>query len=201
MSNKLQELTDRLYNEGLSKGKEEGEILLSKARKEADEIIANARKQAEDIVTEAENRAAQLKEKAESDIKMASEQALMATKKDIENLLVNTLCTEETEKVLSEEKFLKEIILAVAQKFSTQQSEDISLVLPASLESMLEPWVSTELKKALKKEISVDFSKKIKGGFSIGPQNGSWYISMSDESFKALISEYLRPVTKKLLFG
>ena len=201
MSNKLQELTDRLYNEGLSKGKEEGEILLFKARKEADEIIANARKQAEDIVTEAENRAAQLKEKAESDIKMASEQALMATKKDIENLLMNALCAEETEKVLSEEKFLKEIILAVAQKFSTQQSEDISLVLPASLESMLEPWVSTELKKALKKEISVDFSKKIKGGFSIGPQNGSWYISMSDESFKALISEYLRPVTKKLLFG
>ena len=201
MSNKLQELTDRLYNEGLSKGKEEGEILLFKARKEADEIIANARKQAEDIVTEAENRAAQLKEKAESDIKMASEQALMATKKDIENLLVNALCSEETEKVLSEEKFLKEIILAVAQKFSTQQSEDISLVLPASLKSMLEPWVSTELKKALKKEISVDFSKKIKGGFSIGPQNGSWYISMSDESFKALISEYLRPVTKKLLFG
>ena len=133
MSNKLQELTDRLYNEGLSKGKEEGEILLFKARKEADEIIANARKQAEDIVTEAENRAAQLKEKAESDIKMASEQALMATKKDIENLLVNALCAEETEKVLSEEKFLKEIILAVAQKFSTQQSEDISLVLPASL--------------------------------------------------------------------
>ena len=201
MSNKLQELTDRLYNEGLSKGKEEGEILLFKARKEADEIIANARKQAEDIVTEAENRAAQLKEKAESDIKMASEQALMATKKDIETLLVNALCAEETEKVLSEEKFLKEIILAVAQKFSTQQSEDISLVLPASLKSMLEPWVSTELKKALKKEISVDFSKKIKGGFSIGPQNGSWYISMSDESFKALISEYLRPVTKKLLFG
>lgn len=201
MSNKLQELTDRLYNEGLSKGKEEGEILLFKARKEADEILANARKQAEDIVTEAENRAAQLKEKAESDIKMASEQALMATKKDIENLLVNALCAEETEKVLSEEKFLKEIILAVAQKFSTQQSEDISLVLPASLKSMLEPWVSTELKKALKKEISVDFSKKIKGGFSIGPQNGSWYISMSDESFKALISEYLRPVTKKLLFG
>ena len=201
MSNKLQELTDRLYNEGLSKGKEEGEILLFKARKEADEIIANARKQAEDIVTEAENRAAQLKEKAESDIKMASEQALMATKKDIENLLVNALCAEETEKVLSEEKFLKEIILAVAQNFSTQQSEDISLVLPASLKSMLEPWVSTELKKALKKEISVDFSKKIKGGFSIGPQNGSWYISMSDESFKALISEYLRPVTKKLLFG
>ena len=32
MQNKLQELTDRLYNEGLSKGKQEGEELLAKAK-------------------------------------------------------------------------------------------------------------------------------------------------------------------------
>ena len=31
MENKLQELTDKLYNEGLSKGKAEGEVLLAKA--------------------------------------------------------------------------------------------------------------------------------------------------------------------------
>ena len=31
MSNKLQELTEKLYNEGLSKGKEEGEQLLARA--------------------------------------------------------------------------------------------------------------------------------------------------------------------------
>ena len=32
MENKLQELTDKLYNEGLSKGKAEGEVLLAKAK-------------------------------------------------------------------------------------------------------------------------------------------------------------------------
>ena len=32
MQNKLQELTDKLYNEGLSKGKQEGEELLAKAK-------------------------------------------------------------------------------------------------------------------------------------------------------------------------
>ena len=193
MSNKLQELTDRLYNEGLSKGKEEGELLLSKAHSEADSIIAEARKKAEDIIRDAEDKASQLKEKAE--------QALISTRKDIENLLIDALCSEKITKSLTDEDFLKEIILAVAEKFSAQQSEEISLVLPESLAGKLEPWVATELRKALGKEISVSFSKKIKGGFNIGPKDGSWYISMTDESFRSLISEYLRPVTKKLLFG
>ena len=40
MQNKLQELTDKLYNEGLSKGRQEGEELLAKAKVQADEMIA-----------------------------------------------------------------------------------------------------------------------------------------------------------------
>ena len=44
--NKLQELTDKLYNDGLSKGREEGERLLEEARSQAGEIIAKARKEA-----------------------------------------------------------------------------------------------------------------------------------------------------------
>ena len=42
MENKLQELTDKLYREGLSKGKEEGEALLAKAETKAAEIIETA---------------------------------------------------------------------------------------------------------------------------------------------------------------
>ena len=49
MQNKLQEMTDKLYNEGLSKGKQEGEEILARSRKEAEEIIAQAKKQAEEM--------------------------------------------------------------------------------------------------------------------------------------------------------
>ena len=37
--------------------------------------------------------------------------------------------------------------------------------------------------------------------FRIGPKDGSYYISFSDESFAELIGSYLRPATKKILFG
>ena len=42
MQNKLQELTDKLYNEGLSKGKQEGEELLAKAKAQVDDMLARA---------------------------------------------------------------------------------------------------------------------------------------------------------------
>ena len=50
MDNKLQELTDKLYKEGLSKGKEEGEAILAKAQSKAAEIVEAAQKKAEEII-------------------------------------------------------------------------------------------------------------------------------------------------------
>ena len=201
MQNKLQELTDKLYNEGLSKGKEEGARILEDARKKAEEIISAAKAEAEAIRTGAEDAAADLKSKTEYDVKTASEQALQAVKKDIENILVSGISASPVESSLSDPGFLKEIIKAVASQFSAAESKDMSLLMPAALQDKLEPWVAGELSEALGKGVKAGFSKKIAGGFNIGPADGSWYVSLTDETFKALIAEYLRPATKKLLFG
>ena len=57
MENKLQELTNKLYQEGLAKGKEEADILLEKAKEEALAIVQEARKEATWIVDRAEQAA------------------------------------------------------------------------------------------------------------------------------------------------
>ncbi len=201
MSNKLQELTDRLYQEGLSKGKEEGEALLAKATAQAEELKAAARKEAEAIVAAAEKTAAELISKAESDIKSAAAQSLQATKKDIESLLANAVFSDKLHENLSDGDFLKELISTIAQKFSSEEAVDIALVLPANKQGELEAWVKGELSKTLKKGVSAEFSKKLSAGFTIGPKDGSWYVSLSEETFRELIASYLRPVTKKILFS
>ncbi|MCR5003146.1 MAG: hypothetical protein K5984_02145 [Bacteroidales bacterium] len=199
--NKLQELTDKLYNEGLAKGKEEGEALLASARKEASDTVEAAKKEAEAIVAKARKDAEDLKAKAESDIRTASAQSLQATKKDIENLFVGNLTENSVKAALSSEDFVKELIKAVAEKFSAEEASDLEIVLPENLKAGLKPFVETELSKSLNKGVEAKFSKKIAGGFTIGPKDGGWFISLTDETFKELIGEYLRPVTKKLLFG
>lgn len=201
MSNKLQELTDKLYNEGLSKGKEEGELLLAKAHKEADDIVAKAKADAEAIVAEAEKSAADIRTKAESDVKMASEQSLQATKQSIEDLLVGNLVAGKVKEAVSDPDYLKKIITAVCERFNAEESCELKLILPDSLQKQLEPWVKSELQKALAKPVEAEFYKKVSGGFNIGPKDGSWYVSLSEETFRELIAEYIRPVTRKLLFG
>lgn len=198
---KLQELTDKLYNEGLSKGKEEGQRLLEEAKSQAEQIVAEARAQAAALVEEAKKNAADLKSKAESDIRSASAQALQATRKDIENLLLEATCKAPAKAELSDAALLKEVILETARRFSPDAPCDLALVLPEKLRGALESWVSGELAGKLNGGLSANFSKKLAGGFQIGPADGSWYVNFSDESFSALIAEYLRPVTRKLLFG
>lgn len=201
MENKLQELTDKLYNEGLSKGKTEGEAFLAKAREEAASIVAAAEKEAADIKAKAEKEAADYKTKVSGDLKMAAGQSVQATRKDIENLIVFKASDSAVDKALSDEAFVKEIIKSVAEKFSSDEAVDLNLVLPESLKSALEPFVKNELTSILKGGVNAEFSKKISGGFKIGPKDGSYFISFTDETFKELISEYLRPATRKLLFG
>lgn len=201
MQNKLQELTDKLYNEGLSKGREEGEALLAKAKSQAADIVAEAEKKAAEIMTKAEKEAEAYKVKVAGDLKMAASQSVQATRKDIENLVVFKMTGSATEKALSDEAFVKEVIKAVAEKFNAETAMDLNLVLPETLKSSLEPFVKNELSSILKGQVNASFSKKIAGGFTIGPKDGSYFISLTDETFKELISEYLRPATRKLLFG
>ena len=201
MQNKLQELTDRLYNEGLSKGKQEGEELLAKAKVQAEEIIAKAKAEAAQIVAAAQKEAEEIRTKTASDVKMAAGQSIAATKKDIETLIVGKMTEAEVKKALTSAEFVKEIIKAVAEKFTTDGPVDLETVLPESLKKDVKPFLTKELAKSLGAGVEASFSKKVAGGFRIGPKDGGYFISFTDETFNELISEYLRPATKKLLFG
>ena len=197
MQDKLQELTDRLYNEGLAKGKEEGERLLTEARRQAAAIREEAEKEAGQIRADAQKEADDLRAKVEADLKMAASQCLQATKNDLENLLGAVSTADK----LADPEFLKELILAVAKGFDASGAKDLEIVLPESMKGSLESWASSELTSKLKAGVSASFSKKVAGGFTVAPRDGGWYVSFTDESFDALIREYLRPVTRKLIFG
>ena len=198
---KLQELTQKLYEEGLAKGKQDGEALLQKAAAEAEGIVMKAKEEAEAILAKARKEAEDYKVKVEGDVKMAAQQSVQATRTDIENLVVAKVVDGTVDKALSNEEYLKGIITAVAQKFSADEPADLALILPEALKSKLEPFVNGELAKLLGKGLQASFSKKVAGGFKIGPKDGGYFVSLTDDTFKDLIGSYLRPATKKLLFG
>ena len=89
MENKIQELTDKIYREGVEKGNEEAQRLVSNAREEAAKIVEDARKEAESIVAAARKSATETAENTRSEIKLFAGQAVNALKTEITTLLTN----------------------------------------------------------------------------------------------------------------
>ena len=203
MQDKLQELTDRLYNEGLSKGKQEGEELLLKAHAEADGIIAQAKAEAERIIAQANKEAEELKTKVAADVKMAATQSISVTKQEIEQLVVTKSAAEGVKANMGNAAFVKELITSVVKAFNPQNASpvDLNLILPEALKKELEPFVKNEIANQFKGEVKVDYSKKMNGGFKVAPRDGGYVLQFTDEEFTQLIANYLRPATKKILFG
>lgn len=203
MQNKLQELTDRLYNEGLSKGKKEAEEMKAAARKESGKIISDARKEAERILEKARKEAEDLRAKTENDIKMAAAQTISAVKQQTENMIVTKALSKDISKNLENPEFIKELIGTVAKAFNAADPAPAGLdvILPASMQKELSEYFSLKAGKAMSDGIEVTFSRQISGGFRIGPKDGGYIISFAEGDFENILTEYLRPATRKLLFG
>ena len=203
MENELQELTDRLYNEGLSKGRKEAEDLLAKARKEADDIVAQARAEAEAIRADAEKRAVKIRTMVQGDIKMASTQAIAALKQQVENMVITESVAKPVGTALSDQDFVKDLIKMVVRSFNAANPDGVALevILPVAAQKELEKAASNEINQNLSKGLEVKNVKGLANGFKIGPKDGGYQLSFTADDFTNLVGEYLRPATKKILFG
>lgn len=202
MQNKLQELTDKLYNEGLAKGKQEAGNLLEQARKQADEIIAQANAKADQILADARREAEDLKVRVEGDVKMASNQTVSALRQQIAQMIETKTVGGAVDATLADGKFVGKLLETIAGAFNAGGAQaSLDVILPEAMKGSLETFLKQNISSELAKGMSFSFSDDIEGGFRIAPKDGGYYLDFSDESFKALLGEYLRPATKKILFG
>jgi len=101
MENKIQELTDKIYREGVEKGNTEAQKLIANAQDEAKKIVEDARKEAEAIVAASRKSADELAENTKSELKLFAGQAVNALKSEIATLVTDKIVNADV-KGLSE---------------------------------------------------------------------------------------------------
>lgn len=203
MQNKLQELTDKLYNEGLSKGKQEAEDMKAKAKTDAAAILAEAQEKAKAIILAAKKESEELKSKAENDIKMASAQVFASIKQQIEKAIVAKAISAPVTTDVNDNDFIQSVITTIVNAFNPNTAEPVALniILPEAKKAEMDKFIGTQITKMCTAGLDVKFSKNINSGFQIGPKGDGYMISFTDKDFENIISEYLRPKTRTLLFG
>ena len=200
-NNKLQELTAKLYNDGLEKGRSEAERLLAEAKEQAAKIVADAKAEAEAIAKAAEDRAEDIAKNAMTEITLAGRQALSKIKSEIAEAVIMKSTGAAVKSATMDATFVKDMLLAVANNWNAQ-TVDVSLVALLSEEKRQElDAVMQQSAEALAKTgIEVGYSSEVKNGFKLGEKDGGYYISFTDESFDALLKEYLREKVSNMLF-
>ena len=202
MENKLKELTDRLYGEGLEKGRAEADRLVAEAQAEAAKIVAEAQAEAAKIVKEAESKAADTAKNSMTEISLAGKQALSTIKEEIAGAIIAKCVSAEVKAATLDAEFVKSLLLEVAKNWSGDGSKtEMKALLPAALESQFAASFEASSKELLAAGIEVGYSKDVRTGFKVGAKEGGYYIAFTDESFDALMQEYLREKVAKLLFA
>ena len=202
MENKLKELTDRLYGEGLEKGRVEADRLVAEAKDKAAKILADANAEAAQIVKKAEDKAADTEKNSMTEIQLAGRQAVAKIKSELAGAIIAKTSTEAIKSAVVDAEFVKKLLLEVAKNWSGA-AEQVSLkaLLPAALESEFASAFEASAKELLAAGVEVGYSKEVKNGFKVGEKDGGYYISFTDESFEALLDEYLREKVSQLLFA
>ena len=111
---KLEEITNRIYAEGVEKGQQQAAEIISKAQAEAAAIRSNAEKDAEEIVTKARQKADELDKNTRSELKLYAEQSVSAVKTEITNVITDKLVKDAVRTATSDAKFMQKLIADMA---------------------------------------------------------------------------------------
>ena len=102
---KIQELTEKLYREGVERGQAEAAKIKAEAEAEAQKILDNAREQAQTIEAQAKKKAAELDANTKGELKLYTSQALNALRSEITNVLTNNTVEEAVKGLVADPEF------------------------------------------------------------------------------------------------
>lgn len=202
MEQKIQELTDKIYREGVEKGETEARKIIAEATEKAATITAEAKKSAEKSIADAKQLASELKRTTEAEIKFAGNQALSTIKQQVIDLITAKLVDGNISSSLNDPATIKEMLSIIVTAWKSDEgSVKLEALLPLRKQDELCKALEQDSSDLMKQGLTLSFSKIIKSGFRIGPVDGAFKISLTDEDFSEFFKEYLRPRTRAYLFG
>ena len=150
MDAKIQELTEKIYNEGVKQGQAEADRLIAEAETRAGKIEADATARAEEIIKSAERRASELKKNTESELRLYTAQLVDSIKSSISDQIQGEVAKSSVQALSSDPAFIRSFILKIAESFdltrgveiSTADAEGLRSYFTSHAKSLLESGVS-----------------------------------------------------------
>lgn len=193
---KIQELTEKIYREGVEKGQAEATRIVEEARQQAAQIIEEARQQAKEIEALAQKKATELDTNTKSELKLYTNQAMSALKSEITNVLTDGVVSQAVAGIATDKNFLGQFAVSLASKWV----QDEPIVISSAEADNLKAYFTANAKELLDKGVTI---QKVNGKdtlFTITPVDGSYKVNFGKEEFETYFRNFLRPQLIDMLF-
>lgn len=203
MNQKLQELTDRIYSQGVEQAQQEASRIEEEAQKAATAILEKATREAEKVRKQAERDAQASLQKAESEMKASVRQAMNSLKQQLTELVQVQLLDQPLKQAVADPDFRKQLLLKMLENWQPGTDSALRLLLPADAAN-LKKQLEHELQALLQQEqgLTIDLHEDVPGdGFRVQPKGEGYFVEFSEEAFQTFFRTHARPLIVNLLFA
>lgn len=215
LSSGVQELIERLRQEGIADGRNEARKLEDEAKQRAEKIIAEAEGRARELVVQADREAEHFKQAAQEAVKLAARDTILELKSSLTSQFSRRVSEMVTE-TLADPEFLKKVILELAGKAreKTKSAKEVEIMLPADVIGLDELRRHPEKVKegALGQFVLASSADIFRKGVSFTRGGHKWgiiirlvdddlRIELTEEIISDLLLEHLLPRFRALLEG
>lgn len=218
VSSGVEELIQRLRDEGVAAGRAEAERIEQEAKDNAGKMIAEAKARAEQIVADAEAEVRRLKQGGEDALNIAMRDVVLKLKAKLTDTVgeqVRRLISAE----LAQEDFLKQLILEVAgrarEAAGVDRGEKVKILLPRELvgleelrrhplelqEGSLSHFILNVAADVLREGVTFGEAEDGKGGLRIYLEDREVQIDLTEDKVAEVLLEHLQPRFRAILEG
>ena len=205
-SSGVQELIDRLRQEGVASGQSESERLQSEARIKAMKILDNAKLEAEQVLAKARAEAKSIEDNGKEALRLASRDVVLRVREAFYEEFKSRLNRLVKHK-LSDQKLLEKMILELTAQNRPSDNKQVQVLLPSAQISeadltkevanvqpgSLASFVLGLTADVLREGLSFDVTNDIDSGVKIQIVEDDVQIELSDKTITVVLLEYLVP--------
>lgn len=217
-SSGVEDLIQRLRDQGVEAGQERAEHIVLDAQKRAEWIVEEAELEAQQLIAKAKETSDALRMSGEDALKLATRDALLK----LRDTLLGSFSKEVKRVVgqkMDQEAFLESLILQLAgqvrEQLGLDAKQNISIFLPNNPVGVdelrnnpdelkvgtLTHFTAAIAADMLRKGVSIQVSDDISGGLSVRLKEDDMVVDFTDETLSALLLEHLQPRFRTLLQG
>ncbi len=210
----VQELIEKLRDQGVSSGRTEAEQLVADARTEAARIVADASKKAESLITKAKKEADFTIKSGEESLQLAGRNAVLELKgylMDKFSARINEVVSRE----MQDQHILEKMIVEVAGRNNLKGEENLQVVLPAKVvgvdhlqanpedlkEGTLAYFTARHSKELLTEGVTFTVDEKQKSGITFRVLDKNLEVELDEGAVSDMLLRHLQPRFRALLEG